>query len=654
MPDTTTTASSPSASKADGNASADEIPLPLFVSAEAAVKSTRKDYVSLFDPKADLDNLKTCRSDPALMKQAVKRLKEVGFKVTSIGRFSVRIQGPPKLYTEQFGAKLTMVALSAESPGDTPTNFAVFASASDDPAGSPTLSIPIPKTSTLADSVASVFLDPPAGATADTRIGSGSRSTDQMENDGKKRNEMLNIAYLDELSALLGGGDLRLPTGRGVEVAVIDDDVHLRHSIFNAVPNILDIRTKNESAQTILTHDSHGTQVVGALLAVAGGVGLRFIQTNARPILDEKIPINHVTACRTAFSSLNETSHIVNCSWGEFALQARPKGEVEADDTYKTQFVAAKRTLIAYWKGCCETRPGQLFVWTAGNSTFRKKQGRPAQAYLSHLENIIVVGGAFPVGCTLDGNNKLQLPGDGLTQAVDGARGGMRYLPDGSLIDPDPADFGDPDAPSVSAPITPQQQTSANICGLLGPGLGSGGILLPSTRIQVPRKSDGSLDVRYDKDGKMIEELVDAWEVAPGTSFAAPQVAAVAAMVLERWPRASPADVKCILTETASPITHGQTIERLRLWDDSRGVFVGLVHIGRALTLAGFCAAVYAAKLNVSAKAMLKLVRDNSKNLGFKDESGDSKLVLNDPPQATLLELSLYGALDFLDKSIPN
>ena len=634
MPDTTTIGDSQSGTKAGGNAPADEIRLPLFVSAEAAVKSKRQDYVSLFDPQADLNELKKCRSDPALMKEAVKKLKEVGFKVTSIGRFSVRIEGPPKLYSEQFGAKLTMVALPAESPGGKPTDFAVFATASNDPAGSPTLSIPIPKTSSLADSIASVFLDPPAAPTAKGPIGSVSRSTDLMTEKGKKRNEELNIAYLDEISTLLGGGDPGLPTGRGVEVAVLDDDVRLIHKAFDSVPNIEDIRSENESFLAGSRDESHGTIVVGAMLAVAGGIGLRFIKSQGRQ--------------RTAFSSVEKTSQIVNCSWGEFALRTRPKQKDETDKAYKKAFIAEKRVLVGYWKHCCEIRPSQLFVWTAGNFTASFVQGRPAQAYLSSLDNVIVVGGAFPIDCTLE-NQKLKLPPDGKIEAASMALGGMRYLPNGELLDSDALSNGDPDAipiddpdTAVSRPLTADQQTSANICGLFG--LGLGGILLP-TAIEKSHVQNGTVSHKtYD----------DGWIVETGTSFAAPQVAAVAAMVLERWPRASPADVKQVLVATATPITEGASCEKLKLWDDTRGVYVGLVHIGRALILARFCAAVSAAKLNVSAKGVIKLVRDNSKRLRFKNKEGDSKLVLNDPPQATLLELSLYGALNFLDKSIPN
>ena len=642
MPDKTTTASSPPASKTDGNSTADEIPLPLFVSAEAAVKSARKDYVSLFDPKADLDNLKTCRSDPALMKQAVKKLKEVGFKVTSIGRFSVRIQGPPKLYKEQFGVKLTMVAFPAESPGDTPTNFAVFASASDDPAGSPTPLIPIPKTSTLADSIASVFLDPPAAPTRIVRkeigSGSGSRSTDPMtEPEAKDRNKKLNIAYLDELSGLLGGGDSGLPTGIGVEVTVIDDDVHLRHTAFDSVQNIAEIRRNNSSAQT-KSGDSHGTEVVGALLAVAGGIDLQFIQEKESPLHDEKIGINDVTTSRTAFSTLNNTAHIVNCSWGEFPLQARKKEEGETDDEYKMGFFLAKRTMIAYWKGCCEARPSQLFVWTAGNATVYKLQGRPAQAYLSHLENVIVVGGAFPVGCTINLRKKLKLSGDGVTEAVPDALGGMRYLPDGRLIDPDAHFHADPDAPSVSAAIKPNQHTSASICGLLGPGVG--GIMLPNTKMQPSGQNNGNVG------GPALEALADLWIVDKGTSFAAPQVAAVAAMVREVWPGASPADVKHILTETSTPIRQGQTFENLSLWDDARGVHVGMVHIGRAVQLATFCAQVVNGIVRTSSKRIIGLLRSNSAH--FSGRLLWKKVVLNSLSSPDLLELDFRQAIAFI------
>jgi|GEM_PF-3027390 len=82
--------------------------LPFIISAEAAVRSKRAGYISIFDPGAkDIPGgLKPFYADPQLIKQATEKLKADGFDVLFVGKVTVSISATPRLFEQTFGVKL--------------------------------------------------------------------------------------------------------------------------------------------------------------------------------------------------------------------------------------------------------------------------------------------------------------------------------------------------------------------------------------------------------------------------------------------------------------------------------------------------------------------------------------------------------------------
>jgi hypothetical protein len=563
--------------------------LPVLICAEAAVKSKRPDYVSLFDPKADINDLKKCRSDPSIMKEAVKKLKEAGFSVTAVGRCTVHIRGTTPLFEKTFATKLLFADDSAPDPGSE-RNTQVFAQSPDDETGTTLGSlIPIQSTSAFAMLLDSVYLNPPASAT------SGTRNSDNSEERSKA-----GAVYLDEIIGLLGGNGSEdkplpyLPTGEDVAVMIIDDDIYVDHHWFQSGRFGEKLRAECNDVR-LLEHryrGSHGTQVMSCLLSVAPDITPGFIQ------FDESLAITS----RAAFDKCpkNAVPRIINCSWGEcpsislknwkdqernrLRKEQGPDAEITIPpDEVNEKFQNFRKEYVSYWEQKCMEREGQLLIWTSGN-TGNTDQGRPAQAYLAHLPNVIVVGGAFPARH----HDNFALDPMRPVAAQSTALGGMRYvstdqglklLDSHRVFSPRLSAPRDTDTPTVSqAGSSVNQNVATTVCGVMGDNM-----IMPDVR-----------EVEHDLQ-TLVPTPTSDWTLtrkAIGTSYAAPQVAGVCSMILEVWPTAIPADVKAILTETSTPVTAEETGEFLKLWDAQRGVQVGMVHIGRAVELARFMALV--------------------------------------------------------------
>ncbi len=86
--------------------------LPSLIFAEAAVKSSRAGYVSIFDPKAEVTpgSLKKFYADPEKITEAVTAFKTAGFSILKIGRISIGIAASPEVFQNTFGVALTAVA----------------------------------------------------------------------------------------------------------------------------------------------------------------------------------------------------------------------------------------------------------------------------------------------------------------------------------------------------------------------------------------------------------------------------------------------------------------------------------------------------------------------------------------------------------------
>ncbi|MFN0086710.1 MAG: S8 family serine peptidase [Blastocatellia bacterium] len=83
--------------------------LPPIITAEAAVKSKRPGFASIFDPQTDvtrIQDIKQFYADPQLMKEAVTELKKAGFRVLDSDRISLTISGPVELFEQQFNVAI--------------------------------------------------------------------------------------------------------------------------------------------------------------------------------------------------------------------------------------------------------------------------------------------------------------------------------------------------------------------------------------------------------------------------------------------------------------------------------------------------------------------------------------------------------------------
>jgi len=92
---------------------------------------------------------------------------------------------------------------------------------------------------------------------------------------------------------------------------------------------------------------------------------------------------------------------------------------------------------------------------------------------------------------------------------------------------------------------------SPDVCGLVGDS--PHGML-----IMMPTVPDGPYDGAFSDDGDGTADD-DGWMVASGTSSAAPQVAGIAALMLQCDPTLTPEEVKTILENTATDITAGNS-----------------------------------------------------------------------------------------------
>ena len=83
--------------------------IPPIISAEAAVRSKRPGFISIFDPKTDVTKIESSKqfyADPQLMKDAVVQLKKAGFKVMGSDRISITIIAPVELFEQQFNVTI--------------------------------------------------------------------------------------------------------------------------------------------------------------------------------------------------------------------------------------------------------------------------------------------------------------------------------------------------------------------------------------------------------------------------------------------------------------------------------------------------------------------------------------------------------------------
>jgi serine protease AprX len=464
-----------------------------IIYAEAAVRSKRKDYLSIFNRQVEItqDNLRQFWGDPLVIKQAVEKLKTSGFGIVSVGKITVGIIGSPELFTQVFKVELTpteaadgTVSYLVKTVKDGQSPYLIDVSQSE--------------FNTL---LAGLALVPEAQSFVSTR-----GNTDPSLVDLSQIPELLN-GWKSDL-AIKSFGVNNWPATRSASVMIIDsgcDRTHLYFenknaiSVANSPPfaktaeshlkNLM-ARQKRETfnealpgeiqaAQARLTADeleqnAHGTSVVGHLVSILQA--LPKVKIDVMKI-DDVLWFPEV-------SDAQQQPLVINCSHGPQDSLDNYYSNLFKDDVY---YINVLSTIIM----------NVIVVVAVGNAN----SGKPPPNEINtstQIPGVIVVGGVY--------KDK-----DGTLVASDGTHGF-------------PAGFRN----------NPSTKAVPHVCGISGP--------VPKPILNSPVAGN-------------------EWKLRNGSSFAAPQVAGVCAIIKAHCPIATPLEVKEILIRTATPVTEGRTAQ---------------------------------------------------------------------------------------------
>ena len=557
-----------------------------LIAAEAAVTSKRPGHVSLFE--ADLPtfptSVKQFYADPALLKEAVQRLKQAGFTVPSVGKFGMSLVGPKKLYEEIFGVRL--IARTAADGGQPKFDSAYRVVDPADPANTWLIKPQTAEYKALLDGVALSqpsqyrVSNPDADVSVPPKKPEGKDWLLYLEEIPPKLNKPphlvidpsknnMHIAVIDS------GFDAEHPYFKrhfNADRLVIDDDIELYlrienrkirewhrewmeggqkydriHRLIGSMKVLTDsegkeltelIRDRSEwdfdkvdrylwdfdqatkSLSSDTFEDGHGTTVMANLLAVAPELPVTVIKTGY-PDTPGGNPVAFLVQALRIASKLDPKPKIISMSTGLSIL---------IKDLVARRYQPYVLEIIDMY-----LKHGIVVVIGAGND--------PGPEVIM-VENLY--GFPISVGGVLHLDSQSGSPLEFV--ASDTATGYPQHT------------VARESMPSIQFPPVP------HICGL------SGSIYVP-----VP-----SLD-----DAKPGE-----WDLKEGTSLATPQVAAACAYILDAWPSATPEQIREILMRTATKISKGKTYNDHLLSDIQHTLpngdmaSPGLVNIGRAVKVA--------------------------------------------------------------------
>jgi hypothetical protein len=286
-------------------------------------------------------------------------------------------------------------------------------------------------------------------------------------------------------------------TGKGIKIAMVDTG-HYKHPFFVArgyrvAPVVLGPGTSNP------LHDEtgHGTGESANIFAAAPDAQLLPVKMS---FVDSKGAFDDAVALKP---------DIITCSWGS---DRETKADMSAAD------YALATSVSNAWKS------GIVVIFSAGNGHW----GFPGQ----HPE-VISAGGVY-----MEPNESLR--------ASDYASGFMskiytnRRVPDLSglvgMNDPDPIPWRSPGAMYIMLPLEPKDTIDVDQYNGGRPHYRSPGAIAPFG------------DETAANDG---------WAVFSGTSAAAPQLAGVAALMLQACNKLKPKDIRDIMMKTARDVTKG-------------------------------------------------------------------------------------------------
>lgn len=556
----------------------------VLIAAEAAVTSKRPGHTSIFavDVAAQPVAPKQFYADPALLKDAIQRLKQAGFAVMTVSKFGLSILGPKKLYEDTFHVRL--LARAANSDGTPQSDSPYYV---DNPQNNWLISA---QQSIFSDVIDGVALSAPSQPMMEGGI-------DPLPPDPKAKDWYL---YPSEIPGKLkrSEGLTQQRFKKPLHVAVIDSGFYAVHPYFARSIKADQVTVNSEVGiklhaeyytkfeQWLLDWEPNGakTQQLDALNALENPtqaqseqIELLTLERNKYTVAEVEQyiadfkdamwddadarghgtmvvanllavnPTVRVTVIKTEFplSPRAPTELKGYLQWAlDIALNLKPRPHIisisEGTETGENEYATSKARYASLMSSVEEasTRYGCIVLFASGNQT---PQGRVIVQ--NSWKSAIIVGGAHYT-------TEPPFTSEQLTASDVGN--------------------GYPAHGLVGSETVTEFPPVPHVCGLCGPAEGY---------LYVPTPSN----VRGSNRG---------WKATSGTSFATPQVAAVCAYILDAYPAATQDQVKEILIRTATPVLFGETfqgdnlteIEHILPNGDKRSP--GLVNIKRAVAVA--------------------------------------------------------------------
>ncbi|NUO79044.1 S8 family serine peptidase [candidate division KSB1 bacterium] len=547
--------------------------LPSLIFAEAAVKSSRAGYVSIFDSNAKITakNLKDFYADPDKMIQAVAAFKAAGFSVLGVDRVSVSIAGSPDVFKSAFKATIIAVDNGTRSAGE--PRFALTSEESQ------RFGIIEVNGSEFEKLVAGIALEQPAQSNCGDepppppkenwsltpkQIPSKLRS-DSLKDDFKgwlpfspKREQGENIKVaivdtgrfnhpyfkkeffdrgslniepiipsalaaalfndldstskqLDELEKQLKSADLPKEEQEKLSEQQRDE---LSGELDSLRDRIAHAKKGIAGQKSWLAPDAddsgHGTAMFANVLPVAPKAAITMIKADITNV-------NRVGPKQHAISeALEMKPHVISCSWGT------PIGKLSPGPILNKYLFSFLIAIIKY---------KAIILFAAGNKNDKDPEGKDTE---TQWPEVISVGGAY-------WDFDLELSASSVGHGYKSKSG--RVVPD--------------------------------VCGLCGPSAAPY-LILPT---QPGSEADKNV---AQKPGDWSTKWPGWIASSGGTSSATAQVAGVCALIKQAYPSANTETVRTILKKTATAVTKGKTAQGNSLSD----LGAGLVHLEKALDLA--------------------------------------------------------------------
>lgn len=605
--------------------------VPRFLVAEVAVKSRRSDYRSLLDPDAAGGDLKRCRADATTLKDAVAALKRHGFSITHIGPCTLTIVGSRGSFEATFG-----VELSAETTDDSQLRIrARPASATATSLAASSLIHPL--SGVLAPYLASLLFPPP------TRLANG-------ETPPPKTDATCDI-YLDEVRRLLGGFQQE-PTGKDVRVVVADSGIYSDHPWIKSRLttgrytycktkgsyvgiNVKEVRfaravdklrddainplIQNAAAYAPPMSDAMRQDLTAFFKNVRFQADLQTLIDTSPSDTSDLLPLDIrkspdlSAALADLIPTLEKCRHCLTTIACHDTYAFGKSSLTRLKDTYHGTSVLANVLAVAPESHLkfqdCESHGGPFRdrVWESTREVLNDKSDTQLRTIINcswstdeQLSDANANNASKKLWQELLDRAQRQQT---LLVVIAGNKGRGPSL-EASVLHEASLIVG---GAYFDKTTPPETLTASNLASAYPADSATGRRAIPDVCGLVAGEPAGQR-----RRGLIYcpQDLAD-WEAKAGTSFAAPQVAAVCALIRQTWKQAPLAAIKDIVRHTSQLITLGQAYQPFTqsdFWWGAADCSVGLVQIDRALALARFFMTVDLTKLPW-AEALQKLLQ---------------------------------------------